>query len=109
MIDQRFSAHEFNARGRNTEASRDLARSLRSTIVEELLADVRALGQKVAASLNAVGHSVSEVDFEVDQHGLAAVTFIDRSSGESREEHRLRFNLDLIVSVGFPDYEDNVG
>jgi Asp-tRNA(Asn)/Glu-tRNA(Gln) amidotransferase A subunit family amidase len=106
MIDQRFSAHEFNVRGRNTEASRDLARSLRSTIAKELLADVRALGQKVVASLNAVGHSVSEVNFEVDQDGLAAVTFIDCSGGESREQHRLRFNLDLVVSVGFPGYEE---
>lgn len=107
MIDQRFSIREFESRGNNTHASNDLARALQVEIAEEVLADLQALAAKVAGRLRELGHQVTESDHVVDPSGMASVTFTDVSKGEDRSSHRLRFNLDLVVSAGFPGYSDD--
>lgn len=104
MISEKFSVREFEARGRNSEASNDLASALQSAIAETVRDDVRALAEKVAKRLNELGHRVTETSFEVDPGGMASVTFVDSSDGASRDVHRLRFTLDLVVSAGFPGY-----
>jgi hypothetical protein len=104
MISEKFSVREFEARGRNSEASNDLASALQAAIAETVRDDVRTLAEKVAKRLNELGHRVTETSFEVDPGGMASVTFVDLSDGASRDAHRLRFTLDLVVSAGFPGY-----
>ena len=104
MISEKFSVREFEARGRNSEASNDLSSALQAAIAETVRDDVRALAEKVAKRLTELGHRMTETSFEVDPGGMASVTFVDLSAGEAREVHRLRFTLDLVVSAGFPGY-----
>jgi hypothetical protein len=104
MISEKFSVREFEARGRNSEASNDLSSALQAAIAETVRDDVRALAEKVAKRLTELGHRMTETSFEVDPGGMASVTFVDLSAGEAREAHRLRFTLDLVVSAGFPGY-----
>ena len=107
MIDGRFALQEFAARGRNSPASDELAQQLQVAIAQELLSDVRRLAESIASRLRSLGHSVSELEFELDeQDGAVHVTFVDTSEGTDRAQHRLRFNLDLVVSAGFPGYLD---
>lgn len=105
MIDERFSIREFESRGRNTEAASDLASSLQAVIAEVALPEVRKLAEDIAARLRELGHTLTETSYEVDPGGMASVTFVDLSHGNPKEAHRLRFNLDLVVSAGFPGYD----
>ena len=107
MIDERFLLEEFEARGRNSEESGALARQLQVAIATELLPDVRVLGEAIASKLRELGHSVAELEFEVEEeNGAISVAFVDPSEGSERSLHRLRFNLDLVISVGFPGYRE---
>lgn len=105
MIDERFSVREFESRGRNTEAASDLASSLQAVIAELALPEVRKMADSIAHRLRQLGHSLTETSYEVDPGGMASVTFVDLSHGNTKDAHRLRFNLDLVVSAGFPGYE----
>jgi hypothetical protein len=104
MISEKFSVREFEVRGRNSEAANDLSSALQAAIAETVRDDVRALAEKVAKRLTELGHHMTETSFEVDPGGMASVTFVDLSAGTSRDAHRLRFTLDLVVSAGFPGY-----
>ena len=107
MIDERFSLEEFEACGRNSEESDVLARQLQVAIATELLPDVRSLANAIAKKLQGFGHAVAEVDYEVDREsGAVSVDFVDASEGSDRPQHRLRFSLDLVISAGFPGYDD---
>lgn len=105
MIDERFSAGAFEMFGRNTAESEALAQALAEEIAQECLADLRAAGQKIADSLRRLGHHVQESGIE-PYGGAFTLTFVDASEGEEPERHRLRFNLDLVVSTGYPGYKD---
>jgi hypothetical protein len=107
MIDRRFSIQQFEARGHNTDASNELARDLQIAIAHEVLADLRAIGAKIAAQLKELGHAVDETEHDVDPEGMASVTFADTSNGSLQSEQRLRFNFDLVVSAGFPGYSED--
>ena len=107
MIDERFALQEFVARGRNSPASDELAQQLQVAIAQELLPDVRTLADFIASKLRSLGHPVSELEFDLEEQvGSVGITFADTSEGADRAHHRLRFNLDLLVSAGFPGYRD---
>ena len=106
MIDERFSSTEFERLGHRSQAAEALAEALRCAIDEELFSDLRAMGQRIATRLRELGHDITEDEAELDPVSGAGVTFIDRSAGRSRMAHRLRFNLDLTVSTGYPGYVD---
>ncbi len=107
-IDERFAVQEFAARGRNSRASDQLAQQLQVAIAQELVPDVRRVAESIAGRLRALGHPVEELEFELEEQvGSVGVTFVDTSEGSERSHHRLRFNLDVIVSVGFPGYRDD--
>jgi hypothetical protein len=107
MIDERFSLQQFESRGLNSDDSNALARDLQTAIAEEVMGDLRALAERVATRLRELGHAVTESGSELDPSGMASVTFTDTSRGPDRSTHRLRFNLDLVVSAGFPGYRDD--
>lgn len=107
MIDHRFNYDSFAQRGRNTDASEILSKALQEAIAAELLPEVRKLAGRVAAKLRELGHETREVEYELIQDGLGSVTFADTSEGDSRDRHRLRFSLDLVVSAGFPGYTND--
>ena len=107
MIDRRFALEEFEKRGRTTAASDELARLLQEAIAARLLSDVALLAESVAATLREQGHELVEVARESLPNGHICVTFADCSQGRDRSRHRLRFNLDLVVSAGFPGYRDD--
>ena len=107
MLDQRFSLQHFEARGNNTDASNELARELQIAIAREVLGDLRAIAEKVAAQLKELGHRVVETEHDVDPEGMTSVTFVDTSNGVDPSAHRLRFNFDLVVSAGYPGYGDD--
>jgi hypothetical protein len=106
MIDEKFSLREFESRGRNSEAASELASALQAVVAEVALPEVRKLAERVAERLRSLGHSLTETSYELDPGGMASVTFVDLSDGNNKEAHRLRFNLDLVVSAGFPGYEE---
>jgi hypothetical protein len=107
MIDERFALREFVARGRNSPASDELAQQLQVAIAKEVLPEVRRLAESIASKLGKLGHQVSELEFELEEQvGSVGITFADTSEGTERAHHRLRFNLDLLVSAGFPGYRD---
>ncbi len=101
-ITERFSLAEFEARGRDSAEAEQLARDLRVAIGAELREPTRNLAQKIAERLNALGHHCREDTVELLDDGHVAVTFVDDSHGA--DTHRLRFNLDLVISSGFPGY-----
>ena len=106
MIDHRFALGEFLAKGRNSPAAEQLASDLRVAIAEEAAPEVERLAEAVAAKLSSLGHSLTSFELTVDREdGAVCVTAIDVSEGSDRRRHRLRFNLDLVVSTGFPGYE----
>jgi hypothetical protein len=106
MIDERFSCDAFERLGRNTPAAEELAKTLRSAIDEAVFQELRAMGERIALRLRELGHVMTEVEAELDPVSGAGVTFVDTSAGSSRDAHRLRFNLDLVVSTGYPGYVD---
>ena len=105
MIGERFSSEHFEALGHDSPEANRLAAELQGAIAEELLGDLRVLGEKVAANLRQLGHLVQESEFDLDEEGAAYVGFVDSSCGSGRSHHRLRFDLDLTVSAGYPGYE----
>jgi len=109
MIDHRFALGEFEKRGRATAASDELARLLQEAIAARLSSEVALLAESVAADLRDQGHDLVEIGRESLPGGHVCVTFADCSQGRDRPHHRLRFNLDLVVSAGFPGYRDDVG
>jgi hypothetical protein len=108
MIDDRFALEEFEKRGRSTAASVELARLLQEAIAARLASGVALLAESVARELREQGHDLVEIDREVLPGGHVSVTFADCSQGRDRPHHRLRFDLDLVVSAGFPGYRDAV-
>lgn len=102
MIDRRFSIDAFEEQCHDASAVDALARALQVAIAREVLTDLRAIGEKVAARLRELGHAVREADYDVDPEGMALVTFVDM--GESVP--RLRFDLDLVVTTKFPAETD---
>jgi hypothetical protein len=105
MIDEKFSSEHFEALGHDSLEANRLATELQGAIAEELLADLRALAEKIAGSLRQLGHHVQESEFVVDADGAAYVGFVDSSRGSEPGYHRLRFDLDLTVSAGYPRYK----
>jgi len=105
MIGERFSYEHFEALGLDTPEANRLATELQGIIAEELLPDLRVLGEIVAGALRRLGHQIREFAFVIDNDGAAYVGFIDASGGSEREHHRLRFDLNLTISAGFPGYE----
>ena len=105
MISERFSYEHFEALGLDSPEANRLASELQGVIAEEVLPDLRVLGEVVAGALRRLGHPVRESECAVDDRGAAHVGFVDASRGSEREHHRLRFDLDLTVSAGFPGYE----
>jgi hypothetical protein len=104
MIAKSFSVREFEARGRNSEASNDLSSALQAAIAETVRDDVRALAEKVAKRLDRArsSHDRDQLRGRSRRHGLGHLRRSIRRRG--REVHRLRFTLDLVVSAGFPGY-----
>lgn len=106
-LDERFALDEFLAREPSSEHGESLARELRIAIARELAPGIRELGARIAKRLNTLGHQVHETEFEVDsEDGAVFLTYVDTSAGAGREKHRLRFNLDLVISSGFPGYSE---
>ncbi len=105
MISERFSYEHFKALGLDSPEANRLATELQGIIAEEVLADLRVLGEVVAGALRRLGHQIRESACAIDQSGGAHVGYVDASSGSERQHHRLRFDLDLTVSAGFPGYE----
>ena len=107
MIDDRFTLDAFMARGRNTPGAQELASQLQVAIATEVTPDLKRLAQAIAAKLEVLGHSFSSIEIEVEEQGGAVgITVIDISQGRERSQHRLRINLDLVVSAGFPGYQE---
>jgi len=108
MIDHRFRPSEFDKYRESSTGTSGLATELQDAIAREAMPALVRLGREIAEQLNALGHSVRLVEHVVDSgHGTAEVTFVDDSSGASRESQKLRFNLDLTVSAGYPDYSNS--
>jgi hypothetical protein len=105
MIGERFSSEYFEALGSASPEVNRLADELQGAIAEELLPELRSLAEKIAEALRKLGHRVDESEFVVDDDGAVCVGFVDTSYGSEPEHHRLRFDLDLIISVGYPGYE----
>ena len=103
MIDERFGADAFRKLGRGSPDAGRLAEALRDAIAEDCVPEVRAAGEKVATRLRALGHDVVATRFE-SYGGAFGITYLDTSAGQERERHLLRFNLDLVVSSGYPGY-----
>ncbi len=106
MIDERFGLAAFEGLGRNSLEAEKLAQQLAQAIGYELADDLRRLGGRIAARLRELGHAVYEVDSGPWSDGGAEASFVDASDGTGREQHKLRFSLDLVVSAGFPGYSD---
>ncbi len=105
MINERFSYERFEALGPGSREADRLAAELQGVIAEEVLPDLRVLGEIVAGALRRLGHQVHESGCAVDDSGTAYVGFVDARGGGARRHQRLRFDLDLTVSAGFPGQE----
>jgi len=104
MIDERFNSNELKNAGRDSGTADSLVHALRVAIAEECVPDLRAAGEKVAVRLRTLGHDVRAIGFE-EYDGAFGITYVDTSAGIERERHLLRFNLDLVVSAGYPGYK----
>ena len=105
QFNSEFSSDIFKSSGIDSQSSERLASKLQDQIAREIQGEVIELGRKIKASLNSLGHDLTLLDSEMDS-GRVSVTFADKSAGVGREKHKLRFDLDLIVSVGYPGYAD---
>jgi len=102
-----FSHEAFRLLGTHSPESDRLSEDLQRKIAVDLRNDIFELGNKIATKLNNLGHLLTQIDSEID-HGRVSITFADDSQGSEREHHQLRFDLDVIVSVGFPGYSDDM-
>ena len=100
-----FSREAFGALGTNSPESERLSKTLQEIIADDLRQEIAELGNRLATTLNGLGHQLTKIDSESDQ-GRVSVTFADISDGAERHCHLLRFDLDLIVSVGYPGYAE---
>ena len=97
MIDQRFSKTEFERRGLDTPAAKELADALATAVLEELRSDLRQSMERIVRELNAGGHNLrlyadaapGELEFRDDQDSGPAYRCA------------LRLALDSIASTGY--------
>lgn len=97
MIDERFSSAAFEARGRDTEASRELADLLADEIQKEMHEVILVHFAKLVGRLNAIGHALKPEYAPVP----GDLSYRDDCEGESGYHCRLRVGFDTVVSVGY--------
>jgi hypothetical protein len=96
MIDERFAASAFSARGVNTEGSRSLADQLANAITEELQHAVGVELARIINQLNQLGHNLKP-----KETALGEFSYRDDYEDETGYHCKLRVALDLVVSTGY--------
>jgi hypothetical protein len=93
---EKYSKQQFEARGLDTPAARQLADELRDDAAKEIHGAVLAAFMKVIEGLNARGHNLTPYG-EVQ---VGDIPFRDES-GEGRCD--LRLACDVVISAGYSD------
>jgi hypothetical protein len=91
---EKYSKHQFEARGLDTNAARELADELQEDILKEIHEAVLAAFLQVAESLNAQGHSLTPYG----EIAAGDISFRDKS-GDG--QCNLRLSCDVVISAGY--------
>jgi hypothetical protein len=103
MIDDRFSAASFGAKGLNTKQSLELAYELEAEIQDELHAVITDHLHKILGRLNAMGHNLKLFDPLVP----GDISFRDDWEDDSGYHCKLRVAVDTIISTGYSHTESD--
>ena len=97
MLDERYSATEFERLGLDSERSRTLANELERDILEELKSTVDFEVKKIAERLNGMGHNLRLEE----QSTPGSISFRDDRGEGDNYDCKLRIALDYIASAGY--------
>ena len=97
MIDERFSAASFEARGLDTNAARELSDLLADKIQIEMHQVVQARFRELVERLTAMGHALKP-EFPP---APGEISYRDDHEDEAGYHCRLRVGFDTVVSVGY--------
>lgn len=101
MIDDRFSAPSFAAKGLNTKQSLELAHELGTEIQDELHAVITDHLIKIVDRLNAMGHNLKPCEPPVP----GDISYRDDWEDDSGYHCKLRVAIDTIISTGYSHTE----
>jgi hypothetical protein len=97
MIDERFSAAAFAARGLNTKQSLELAYELKDEIQAELHAVITDRLTEILQRLSEMGHDLKPCDPLVPAH----LAYRDDEEDEAGYRCKLRVAVDTGISTGY--------
>jgi hypothetical protein len=103
MIDDRFSAASFAAKGLNTKQSLELAYELGTEIQDELHAVITDHLLKIVGRLNAMGHNLKLFDPPVP----GDISYRDDWKDDSGYHCKLRVAVDTVISTGYSHTESD--
>lgn len=103
MIDDRFSAASFAAKGLNTKQSLELAYELRTEIQDELHTVITDHLFKIVERLNAMGHNLKTYEPPVP----GDISYRDDWEDDSGYHCKLRVGVDTIISTGYSHTESD--
>jgi hypothetical protein len=101
MIDERFSASSFAAKGLNTKQSCELAYELGTEIQDELQAVITDHLLKIVERLNAMGHNLKLFDPRVP----GDISYRDDWEDDSGYHCKLRVAVDTVISTGYSHFD----
>ena len=97
MIDDRFSAATFEARGLDTAEAAELAAKLADVVAGIVHDAIRPVVAKVTLDLNGLGHSLKESG----PHETGHIDYRDEWTDAEGYHARLRLAVDIVVSTGY--------
>ena len=100
MIDERFSAKNFEKCGWKTKESRLLANELTQEIQKELHEVLKSAFSDIIQRLNVLGHDLKLYDEEPANYHYREYSSTDRAN------YKMLVALDTVVTVGYPETTD---
>jgi hypothetical protein len=101
MIDEKFSAEAFAARGLNTKQSLELANDLADEIQIELHTIIAEHLEIIVSRLIEMGHQLKL--YEVPRPG--DISYHDAADSERGYQCKLRIGVDTVISTGYSHFD----
>ena len=103
-LDDRFSYSEFMRLGRNSPEARERCDELNAAVEALIYARLPEIMTGIIEELNKLGHGL-----KTHTSDDASLWFADVRDEDELRRWWLRLSIDVVVSSGFPHFEDEPG
>jgi hypothetical protein len=100
-MDEKFSAKRFESLGINSPEANRLASELETAVNEKLHQLIEPEFRLIIRALNSMGHNL-----KVDECEVGSIGYRDDAEEHGEYHCKLRLGVDVVVSAGYPDLEE---